>query len=327
MSAFMNQLLGDEPSPFHGATAAGADADGWAAAAPQAAVAAPAGPPVTRGPVADMAASIREAVEHTKDTMAASEELKGKFEVLKPGEAPTKPNQVSEAQYKKLCETYSDIRRGKTNFQLDTSGMDDADAASSKKSTMDTLGKIMQTGAGRELLEHMAYTKDEHGEGRPVRIRADMDALTPTTTDDSKLQDDPRKYNGQGLGSKIIFNPYAIPAAPDSSDKETWLKSMRPDVALFHELLHAQHFQDGDTAAGEAEEGLDVVHTSAGDVGAAKAAEEQVVGIGGYETELWTENDYRAERRLLGENADPRDSYTTASEREKVKNYIEGPSK
>lgn len=327
MSTFLDSFSGQAASPFFAATSAHEEAAAWDAAAPQPAVASLTSvvePHGDRGSVASMAAQIKEAFERAKDTQQAAEELKSKFEVLEPGEVATKPNQVSESQYKKLCETYSDIRRGKTNFQLDTGGMSDEDAASSKKATMETLGKIMQTGSGRELLEHMAYTKDKNGEGRPVRLRADVDILDAKTTDDSKLLDDPRKYNGQGLGSKITFNPYSTPGAPDPSDTEPWLKSLRPDVALFHELLHAQHVQDGDTAEGLVETGPDVVHTSVGDIGP-KAAEDQVVGVGGYENELWTENDYREERRKLGEDVAPRDSYTTASEREKLKQLIEQP--
>jgi hypothetical protein len=112
---------------------------------------------------------------------------------------------------------------------------------------------------------------------------------------------------GDGSSSRIEFNPYrhSLPGAnmipnPDGSgtlipDPADW-RNRPPDVALEHEMNHANHNQLGDVDTGQSPDPV---------IGGTAPNEDlRTVGIGTHGESPTCENTYRAQRHLV-----PRTSY------------------
>ena len=222
---------------------------------------------------------LAEAAEQMVDEMAARQELQSMFET---GDAPVDGKAwVSPEEFDHIVETYSAIRRGKT--QLTVEG-DDAFRAGAMKD----IAKIMQTESGRAMLDEIAHS--EH----TTKIGATETPDDPSTAgripgvpldDDGKWKILRARTDGKtGVNSEITY----APGHTVQSEKDGEFSS---DVTLFHELTHAWHNGKGSNYPGD-HNGVD-------------NDEYQAVWFDEH-----NENRYRAERAAdLGEDIDPRQTY------------------
>jgi hypothetical protein len=123
------------------------------------------------------------------DRQAAQRELSSRFQVL-PDDfvGPRLANQVSQAEYERIAQTYSDIRLGRGDMTIDTSMITDpAQAAQYREGTMTSIADMMMTEGGRRQIENMHNNvmQDDAGEARhglggtPMTLPFGMDELLP----------------------------------------------------------------------------------------------------------------------------------------------------
>ena len=259
----------------------------------------------------DPAAFARRIRETAEDRARAARELAPRFQIVPDDHGgPRAGNQVTRAEFDALARQYSDIRRGETDIQIDTHELDERAAGRYRANLMERFAQIMQTRSGRDLVSGLAsnprhnrvlfgafHTGDLpteaasqwHVDHTPVvhHENADVRAI-----DDRLRLDDNRRdllsQHGVGSGVRISVNP-----EDDHRDGDApWARSVRGDVTMFHEMVHAYHAVRGDLPAV-----ADRV-TSGVDRGAAQA-EHQAVGLGRYAQAALSENAYRRERREI----------------------------
>jgi hypothetical protein len=156
---------------------------------------------------------------------------------------------------------------------------------------MKDLGSILQTQAGRELIHELHGGDKQHHttimwNGKP------HDPVTNAQINPGGKKDD-RFDHGPGEGSNVLYRPGEVQHAElgmKDDQKEPWFPQ-RSDVALFHELTHAMHNEDGTATKGDAEE----VET----VGVKGWKRHGAKGVNMHEGV--TENAYRAERVTIGQ--------------------------
>ena len=229
-----------------------------------------------------------------RDSIAAA--LQKKFTVIPDNFiGPRLPNQVTQAEYQQVVTTYRDILLDKTDLHLDAWGMNDKEQAHFTAATMNDVSSIMQTPAGRVLIdrlahqkEHLATTlslsKDDAGKPDPREARAGA----------ANLIDEDHWSEGKGVNAVVQYVPGADVSFPGARDL---FMPFRSDVALFHKLAHAMHVTNGDMAPGK------VIHGAKADIDAGIGnIEHQAAGIEDFASEPISENVYRSERNLIGQN-------------------------
>ena len=157
---------------------------------------------------------------------------------------------------------------------------------------MKQIGKILQTGVGRELLGGIL----ENPYGKMVTY-AEV-AETPRT----QVEDAVAAAGAipGGADSRVLVDA-SKPIEQRSGDAVPWYP-IPPDVGLFHELVHSYGSLMGDR-----------LHNQG--VGPNTGLEEEIRTTGvatdeyDYRDQYFSENTYRAERRLLGEDIPHRDRY------------------
>ena len=240
------------------------------------------------------------------DRAKASIELSSKFDVVPDDfKGHRRPNQVTQAEYQQIVNTYSDIRREKTDLKFDTTGMNDQDKAKFTGGAMEDISRIMQTKSGRDLINNLAHQKDDHtttlrlskdGSGNPDPVGANTDTLD--------VNDRPKRSDGKGANSVIEYVPGADAVLPGA--KNTYWP-IRSDVALYHEMTHAMHNVNGTRAEGTVSNGPKP------DIDSSKNnSEHQATGLGDWANDPITENAYRRERNAIGNNKGGISSTTAA---------------
>jgi len=232
-------------------------------------------------------------ISRTLDRVAASVELRDRFDVV-PNDfvGPRLPNQVTEAEYSQIVNTYSDIRTGNSNVRFDNSQLTGDAATNFQSNTMNDMASMMQTPSGRELLSGMAYGRNADGSAHTMTIRGisnpgGAQAIPAVNANTSN----PRA----GTNTTIEYAPgqsILNPGAPGQYG------SVRSDMTLYHEMVHAYHMRTGteDQAVLNAR-----TATDRKDIGT-NAWEYQAMGLGSHANDPYSENRYRAERRAMGES-------------------------
>jgi hypothetical protein len=236
------------------------------------------------------------------DRQAAQRELAANFQIIDENEfGPHAGNQVTQEQFEQIARQYSDIRLGRTNFQFDTGEMDDEEAAQYRRDMMAQMGRVMQTGTGRELIDALAHNP----EGHAVQLgafRDDTGALDMTNAEAQPTDEAGAGTAGTGSATRVGINPgqdvYNVGRGTDAWDRT------RGDVVLFHELSHAYHqvhgTEDQSGVVQPGEQGLNG-STRDADRGDIQRWEHQAVGLGLHAGDTTpNENRYRSERNLIG---------------------------
>jgi len=219
------------------------------------------------------------------DRQEAQRELAGRFHVRAPGEAVdphAAGNNVSEEEFERISRQFSDIRRGRTDLNLDTAGMDPAEAAAFRQATMGDVGDILQTSAGRELIGGLANQTNHHT--TTIHRRAD----NTNAEGGSEVGAVPGSWaDGTGTNAAVTYSPGAAGGIVPPGMTAPWLP-MRSDVTLFHELTHAHHAAYGTLDQTTLASGAGVNPDDVGQLG----MEYQAVGLGGWAGNTLTENTY-----------------------------------
>jgi hypothetical protein len=244
------------------------------------------------------------------DRDKARDELAKKLTIIDDDfEGERLPNMVTRAEFEQIVKLYSDIRLGRSDIKLDPGASKDPDAF--EKNMMDDLGDILQTEIGRELIAGLADNTSEDEDGNEIHHST---TLFPNLDQSADADTSGAWTMEYGDGAAIAMNP--------NMDVGTGDASIRSDVALFHELVHAHHFIAGTRAEGNVEASDALTHaTNTGDiwgiagqlanpdsrvaldatetdkVAAIERAEHQASGLGVHADDPLTENAYRAERR------------------------------
>lgn len=261
-----------------------------------------------------------------EDRKKAATELAARFEVVADDfKGERLSNQVTKAEYEKICATYSDIRLGRGDLTIDASKYrSKKDQEAYKSGAMTDIASLLQTEAGRALvygLHDNATQKDENGD--PIHRHT---TLTPLLNDDgtvdvtngyaapedyggdAKVGRDGKLTPGAGTDVTIAYNPGVNvgDAYKEYQEANPWLAGFRSDVILMHEGNHALMMTHG-TCDPRTVQRTDNQANRKDPLMAQDAAsrisrtEHQAVGIGLYANDPMTENAYRAERRALGE--------------------------
>ena len=214
------------------------------------------------------------------DRQSAQRELASRFDIVGDDFKGNKlPNQLTQEEFQQVARTWSDVRLGRSDLQLDAGMTDEQRAA-----TMGDLGNILQTESGRALITDLAHTANPtSGQHHTTTLSA---TTNPLDIGASGFQN-PGAINGQGTSSEVSYAPGQDVNIPGSTD--AW-NPYRSDVAVFHELVHARHNKMGTN-----------LRTAEG--------EDMAAGTGAHTGDAITENAYRRERRLMGENVPNRDHY------------------
>lgn len=265
-------------------------------------------PLVARKGIGDIARS-------SADQVHARVELEGKFDTENPLGSEGRAA-ISDEELDEMVELYSDIRLGNTNLKLDTSGMNEEDAAKFRAGAMGDVAKLMQTESGRRMLRDLAHNEKgiqtsigkspgTEGPETDAYLEGGRDCKESNARD--RLGDptgwciDDRAHDGKGVDSIVRYRP---------GETTTTAEGQSPsDVTLYHELTHAMHNMHGDQARGSVPSATDSTRSIGND-------EFQATGLGpwAYKVDehgelVPNENLYRAERRDLGEDLQDRPTY------------------
>jgi Domain of unknown function (DUF4157)/Effector protein len=184
-----------------------------------------------------------------------------------------------------------------------------------KKETMKDLVKIAQTGVGRDLLESIAKTSLKNNE-KKVIINAFSQYRNPTAAEGEKnpyVDYTPQYFKDRDTQQRQKGG--AIRQFEALKAHNPWQENDRTDITLFHELVHAYHFQSGAeeknnlVTKSETVHAVDRPYEFEGEQRGVREEEYATVGLGKYSSDKYTENAYRAERRDLGESVSKRKMY------------------
>jgi hypothetical protein len=227
------------------------------------------------------------------DRQNAQDELRSRFDVRSAEDMPLfslAGNVVSDDQYQDIARQWSDIRLGRSDIKIDTSGMTDAEATTFQGDTMSDLADMMQTRSGRGMLGALGNQKDDHS--TTITRRTDNQNASADAADPSKRG---LWSNGTGTDATVNYMPGDAGGMRPTGMAETWLP-VRSDVTLMHEMAHAYHIAHGSMSTGTVSS-TEAVH--ADDVGI-QNFEYQAAGLGSHASDPYTEQMYRLERMLIG---------------------------
>ena len=219
----------------------------------------------------------------------AKDRLAEKFQVSE--DASGDLNEVTPEQFEAIAKLYTDIEHGRTDIKFDLKefGEDAGRAREQKALAMEDMARLLQTPSGRQLLSDMANNTGADGEHRQTTLR-----LTDNQFDDNEA-------DASGTGAYVQYHP----------GRENQLGALgiptRGDISLAHELIHAHHITHGTRIDPNVNVGDDAVTEGDRDE---RMEEYATVGLGKYRDDFLTENNYRLERRCLGEDVEDRFQYT-----------------
>jgi len=257
------------------------------------------------------------------DRRRAQTELAGRFQIV-PADfiGPRLPNQVTQAEFEHLANNYSDIRTGHSNIHLDSAGMNPAQAAAFQSGAMTDIASMLQTSAGRSLVDQLSTAHAADGTARTTTIRGIANPLgsNAAALDPARAAD---RGNGVGTNMVVSYAPGRDAVVPGAGNP--WLP-IRSDVALLHEMTHALHGVQGQrlgspVAAADAQPG----DQAAARAGRITQEEYATVGLGRFAPGPGgvSENAYRAERRMLAGRAGARAGDELPSMQART-NYVPG---
>lgn len=256
------------------------------------------------------------------DRQRAQRELAGMFNVMNPEDMVSRPDQpdgpsaentVTPEQFQQIARQYSDIRRGRTDIQFNTAGLNDEDAAAYRRDTMHDLASIMQTSGGRDLIGQLAQNDKGHqttlsplfrtnaaGNYDPTLGRDNTNGFASPVGDGANAYRSADGTSGAGVNSRVRYNPGMGGIAPADADlsQDHWLP-WRSDVLLYHELVHSLDQTRGTmdpTRAGNDGDGVPYDQR-------VKRSEHRAAGLGIYANEPISENAYRRARRDIATNS------------------------
>lgn len=233
------------------------------------------------------------------DRMAASQELAGRFNVVPDNfVGPRTPNQVTQAEYDQIVNTYSDIRTGNSNVRFDNSGLTGNAATNFQGNVMNDMASMMQTPSGRAMLNGMAYGKNADGTAHTMTIRGINNALGAQAIPGTEAN----TSNGTGTNTTIEYAPGQNAVLGARSGSPVPVTS---DTILYHEMVHANHMRSGDEDTSTLN-ARTAVHRK--DIGV-RGWEYQAVGLGSHANDPYSENRYRAERTAMGDKQMQRPRY------------------
>lgn len=233
------------------------------------------------------------------DREKAQKELSGLFQIIGADHEGAKdPNMVSQAEYEKLCNQYSDIRTGNSQIKVDAGERKGEEADMFKAFLMGDIESMLQTEVGRSLINELSTQKDAGDKPLTTTI---MGAASPTQakahTTERKQNAIDWSENGVGADMTVEYAPGKDVNKPGSTSP--WFP-MRSDVVLFHELTHALHGTRGEFEKGEVPQS----ELAPDDEKGVPLEEYATVGLGRFAGSkdpkyAVNENAYRAERRDL----------------------------
>ncbi len=267
--------------------------------------------------------------EEDENMVAARQELMAKLQVGDGDKLVDGKAMVSQEQFDHMLQTYADIRSGESNIQISTLGMDDEEAEAFRSGTLDTMTTMMQTEAGRELLSTLGNQsmRDEHDKREIILSNGLRSYETKNDGLGNETQhtignravarnQDAAHIEGMGTGSAVFLT---------NEDRElqtmdgTGSTHMPKDAVMFHELTHALHNLEGTRDKGYAGDGAHPDDERMENQMQSGLGEEYAtIGLGEYEGGWFTENNYRAQRRAQGADAEKyahRDRWTMRGER------------
>jgi hypothetical protein len=281
-------------------------------------------------------ADLKKALADVRDKMdndpaVIAQKLKDKFQIVPEDyDGPRSPNTLTQKEFDQMAELDSRIRNGKTDIQFDNNvktptnadpdahvTMNDKQMKNFKNDAMGDMETMMQTNAGRELLSHLANNTVTDKDGNVVHHTTTIGLGANPDQANCKPINDPDEVNaanGVGDNSRITYTPGV---SRDLYSDGKFMLTEHSDQTLLHEMNHAYHYGQGDTATGA------VNPVNPADTGIDKA-EYQAVGLDrpliGPPTPdqartPFTENLYRAEQRQLGIDAPNRDFYNMTSKK------------
>jgi Effector protein len=220
--------------------------------------------------------------------------------------APDAPeNFIDEAEFERLVGDFSRIRMGQTDLRFDTSQLGDGEAAAYQQAAMSDIASILQTEGGRQLIRGLAYDdQDQTTTLKPMFRNGDPAQGRDLTN--AKVWAGGRSMNegehrpdgsaGAGVSAEVLINPGHVMGPRSVKPTDDWMP-IRPDVTLYHELMHAWDLVHGTMALG-AVDASDGMH--ADDAGI-RRHEYLAAGLGKYQVNGMSENAYRAARAEIAE--------------------------
>jgi hypothetical protein len=199
-------------------------------------------------------------------------------------------NYVTDGQFDELVRRYSDVRLGRNDLQIDTSGLEPHQAAKYRAGVMSDLGDIMQTRSGRELTRR---TVDD-GFSTSITIAPNF---SRTERDHSEVP----YSHGQDRFYGVTGSPtirYAT--GQNGAARPGQAPEYRSDQTLYHELTHV------DDARAGLWEGQIPEPVSWGDAAehmsgrADLRREYAAMGVGPHRNKFVSDRRYAEERRELG---------------------------
>jgi hypothetical protein len=278
-------------------------------------------------------ADVREKIDNDPAVIAAR--LADKFQVVPDGyDGPRAPNTVTQSEMQKISELDSRIRQGQTDIKFDdkikagtpadpnfTVTMSPEEAKQFKAGAMQDMETMMQTQAGRELLNKLADNTHVDQDGNVIHHTTTLAKGASAGEAHCDPINDPGEVHasdGKGDDSRLVYTPGYT--HHEYNKDGTFNLDERSDQTLVHEMNHAYHYVYGDKATGTVNPDVNPVHPD--DAGVA-ADEHQAVGLDrpiGPPTAAeearrvkFTENDYREQQRELGIDAPRRDRYNLTS--------------
>jgi Effector protein len=189
-----------------------------------------------------------------------------------------------------------------------------------KMETVKDLVTIAQTEVGRGLLRDTARTSLEEKQ-KKVAIVAYKQYKPPDAGDEFArhyVNYTPQYFKDRDVQERQPGG--AVAKAETLVADNPWQENSRTDITLFHELVHARHYQQGtlipseklvsgDEATADVDKPYENADAPSG-VAGVRLEEYATVGLGAFAEDPVTENRYREERRALGENVEARGHYT-----------------
>ena len=219
---------------------------------------------------------------------------------------PTAPeNFIDDAEFERLVGDFSRIRMGQTDLQFDTSQLSGKEASAYQQAAMNDIASILQTEGGRELIRGLAYDdQDQTTTLKPMFRNGDPAQGRDLTN--AKVWAGGRSMNegelrrdgtpGAGVSAEVLINPGHVMGPRSVTPTDDWMP-IRPDVTLYHELMHAWDLVHGTMALGAAD-ASDGMHP---DDAGIQRHEYVAAGLGKYTTNERSENAYRAARAAIAE--------------------------
>lgn len=243
------------------------------------------------------------------DRQEAQRELRGNFDIIDPAHPPAPgkaaPNQITEAEFEQQARLYSDIRLDRTHMHFGIGEMNAADQGQYQRDMMGQIGRIMQTGTGRTMIDGLAHNPLGHD----VTFHAHRDAsgaIDPTNANaDPVTNEHDASTPGVGASVNLNINP-GVDHTNVGRATDPW-NDQRGDVTLLHEMTHAWHELRGtDDASGVVTQPGLGGSTRDADRGDIQSWEHQAVGLGAHAADTTpNENNYRRERAAIGKAGGP----------------------